>query len=141
MATMVQSTGITAAGSSYDKIPQGKYSHWYKLSITNYFSAESSSAVATEIQKEEMEVGNEENVDPNRPAGGQWSKPVAHDYSDFIMGSGAELNPSEFARWDAFAERFEWKEEYGDVIPRIPALEAQLFGDNKQNKAGIDFSS
>ena len=38
--------------------------------------------------------------------------------------------------WGASAQKFEWKEEYGDVAPRVPELELQLFNHEFINRKG-----
>jgi hypothetical protein len=39
-------------------------------------------------------------------------------------------------KWAANARRYEWKDEYGDVAPRIPELEEELFCDKFRARQG-----
>ncbi|KAF4626771.1 hypothetical protein G7Y89_g11387 [Cudoniella acicularis] len=43
--------------------------------------------------------------------------------------------------WSCNAIVYEWKDEYGDVGPKFPLLEQQLFGSEFHVKAGIQFSA
>lgn len=44
--------------------------------------------------------------------------------------------------FDGSAPVYQWNEEYGDVGPKIPELEMELFGDpaTRHEKTGLDFS-
>ncbi|KAK5938612.1 hypothetical protein PMZ80_008802 [Knufia obscura] len=41
--------------------------------------------------------------------------------------------------WMSRASKYEWKDEYGDVGPRVPELEKELFGSELRAKKGINF--
>lgn len=72
-------------------------------------------------------------------------EPQPYDYN------GAAANPSEAEPaapgdggeeapgWAHNAVKYEWAEEYGDVGPRIPELEAQLFQSEFLNRRGVKF--
>jgi ATP-dependent RNA helicase DDX3X len=58
-----------------------------------------------------------------------WPQKVHYDYTTYapkeegaLAVSGANL-----PTWACSAAKYEWLDEYGDVAPRIPELEAQLF--------------
>ena len=61
-----------------------------------------------------------------------WVEPQALDYTAYIAPSGE-------GDWAHNAERYEWKEEYGDVGPPSEALEAQLFRSEFLNRQGLKF--
>jgi ATP-dependent RNA helicase DDX3X len=42
--------------------------------------------------------------------------------------------------WASNAAKYEWDEEYGDVGPAFPELEAQLFSGELRMRTGIEFS-
>lgn len=73
---------------------------------------------------------NAEAAQRSRDAG--WVEPVKYDY-DTYNADGKEardtLDPdAELPTWAANATKYEWKDEYGDVGPVSPELEAVLFG-------------
>lgn len=55
----------------------------------------------------------------------KWTEPQKYNYDEALLGSGESSLP-----WFAKAARYEWSDEYGDVAPRIPELEDQLFKDS-----------
>ncbi|MCJ1313536.1 hypothetical protein MMC25_007215 [Agyrium rufum] len=81
-----------------------------------------------------------------------WTQPTPFEYEKYVqdanrrdaqVGSGepegadngdtprAPVTPyltDDIAEWGSTAARYEWQDEYGDVGPAFPALEAQLFG-------------
>lgn len=61
-----------------------------------------------------------------------WKEPKAHDYNTYTA-SGREAPE---ASWGHATQRYEWLDEYGDVAPRIPELEAQLFHSDLTNRKG-----
>jgi ATP-dependent RNA helicase DDX3X len=69
---------------------------------------------------------NQEAYDRARAMG--WSAP---EPSNNQPDNGAEAQPAEGdyveEGWMHQAQKYEWSEEYGDVGPKIPELEAQLF--------------
>ena len=42
--------------------------------------------------------------------------------------------------WAALAAKYEWKEEYGDVAPRIPELEDELYKNEFINRQGKEMA-
>lgn len=72
---------------------------------------------------------------------GEWVPRQKFDYAAYLEKSDAPRGqPS--GNWLASSERYEWKEEYGDVAPRDERLEKELFrqGDDEPSGQGIDFS-
>ncbi|KAL9619830.1 MAG: hypothetical protein Q9160_005570 [Pyrenula sp. 1 TL-2023] len=63
-----------------------------------------------------------------------WNQPMAHDYESY-NASGKDAGEYE-AGWGHATERYEWLEEYGDVAPRFPKLEEQLFHSDLTNRKG-----
>lgn len=74
-----------------------------------------------------------------------WSEPQAFDYAnaDAKPSDAAPLAPAEGTEevpgWAHNAAKYEWSEEYGDVGPEIPELEAQLFQSEFLNRRGVKF--
>lgn len=77
-----------------------------------------------------------------------WSAPVAVDYDKYAKtgqasgdlpqsSTAVDVNITDEAatKWAVNAPRYEYKEEYGDVPPRIPQMELMLFGPNKSDVA------
>jgi ATP-dependent RNA helicase DDX3X len=78
------------------------------------------------------------------PAAAGWTKKVAYDYETY-NASGEEARAAEeraakedgeTGRWASNAAKYEWDEDFGDVGPANPRLEAQLFGDEHITRAG-----
>jgi len=51
---------------------------------------------------------------------------TAYDYAIYDPGNDAPKSSSDQA-WGSTAARYEWSDEYGDVAPKFPELERQLF--------------
>lgn len=64
-----------------------------------------------------------------------WVESRKTDYAAFSVGE----NPQQF---DGQAKVYQWDEDFGDVGPKIPDLELELFGDpqTRHERAGLDFS-
>ncbi|RCI16613.1 hypothetical protein L249_2903 [Ophiocordyceps polyrhachis-furcata BCC 54312] len=63
-----------------------------------------------------------------------WVTNQAIDYT-------SAANPGEEATWDGNARIYEWNDEYGDIGPKFPELELELFGDPaaRHERIGLDF--
>lgn len=59
-----------------------------------------------------------------------WAEKVPFDYEEYQRQCG------DFADWHATGKVYEWSDEYGDVAPEIPQLEAILFGSDLRVKQG-----
>lgn len=71
---------------------------------------------------------------------GDWVPRQKFDYATYTTKEEVPRGqPS--GTWLAGAERYEWKEEYGDVAPRDERLEKQLFGEegDEPSGTGLDF--
>jgi ATP-dependent RNA helicase DDX3X len=55
----------------------------------------------------------------------KWAEPKQYDYDV----SGLDREHSLNLPWFSKAARYEWSDEYGDVAPRLPELEKELFSD------------
>lgn len=66
-----------------------------------------------------------------RARGHGWTETVAFDYNSYQKSGGD--NPYE---WYGTAEKYEWKDDYGDVGPEIPELEKILFGNEFITREG-----
>ncbi len=77
--------------------------------------------------------GETETKERARPVG--WVEPVAYNYDVYNANTPeariAIENSVDAAAWASGAEKYEWSDEYGDVGPAIPALEAQLFNSDR----------
>ncbi|KAH6894068.1 P-loop containing nucleoside triphosphate hydrolase protein [Thelonectria olida] len=71
----------------------------------------------------------------NAPGDDKWEKPQAVDYTALSSENYAEP-------WGSHARTYEWKDEYGDVGPKYPELELELFGEpsSRHVRTGLDFS-
>ena len=81
---------------------------------------------------------NAEAAQRSREAG--WVEPVKYDYEAYNASSKEardNLGPDvELPTWAANATKYEWKDEYGDVGPGDPELEAVLFGQDTRVTEG-----
>ncbi|KAK5994957.1 ATP-dependent RNA helicase ded1 [Cladobotryum mycophilum] len=70
--------------------------------------------------------------DPSIPG---WVERQAVDYT--AMSSGVTTQT-----WDGNAKVYQWTDEYGDVGPKFPELELELFGEpsTRHERTGLDFS-
>lgn len=68
------------------------------------------------------------DVERARAAG--WTETTAFDYQAFERSGGNDID------WHGLARVYEWKDEYGDVAPRVPELEKELFGGEFQMRTG-----
>jgi hypothetical protein len=77
-----------------------------------------------------------------------YTAPVPYDYSTYQPGAGAVIKTEEADGEDilapavssnavARAPRYEWLDEFGDIGPEIPELEAILFTDEFRQEAGM----
>lgn len=83
-------------------------------------------------------VKDKEAYDRARAQG--WAAPEPTSYpADNVADSqpmDGEFVDNPMEQWMHSAEKYEWKEEYGDVGPEIPELEAQLFNKNHKPQKG-----
>ncbi|KAL2065460.1 hypothetical protein VTL71DRAFT_3130 [Oculimacula yallundae] len=88
-----------------------------------------------------------------------WVEPTKYDYetynkstkemADAQASSGGDLGDSDdlgvggFAvgDWASNAAVYTWSDDYGDVVPRFPELEKQLFGSENHVRTGIKFEN
>ena len=77
---------------------------------------------------------NTEATQRSREAG--WVEPVKYDYETY-NATRESLDPNnELPTWAANATKYEWKDEYGDVGPDDPELEAAIFGQENRVTEG-----
>lgn len=86
------------------------------------------------------------NTEKKNPQEIGWVPKQGYDY-DTYNKSSKELYDEGLAPgglgaqdWASNAAKYEWNDEYGDVGPRFPELEAQLFGSEHRMRTGIEFS-
>lgn len=87
-------------------------------------------------------VRDEEKYKQARAAG--WAEPKAYDYNAAQAKHGDAPAPSSAEQvdnedepgWMHNAIKYEWKEEFGDVGPEVPELEAQLFRGDSRTRTG-----
>jgi len=69
-----------------------------------------------------------------------WAEPQEFDYDAYnAFGKGTGTDQVVKGDWSHNAEKYEWKEEYGDVGPPSAELEAQLFRSEFINRQGLKF--
>jgi len=83
---------------------------------------------------------NQEAHDLAREKG--WVDPQPYNYEAAAAGPNAtvagdgDVSDSSVPQWAHNAARYEWLEEYGDVGPKVPELENQLFRSEFLNRHG-----
>lgn len=81
-------------------------------------------------QMSKAELQKAESTQRSRDAG--WVEPEKYDYEAYNAGTNearqAVDGALELPIWAANATKYEWKDEYGEVGPAHPELEAMLFG-------------
>jgi len=116
-------------------------------------------AALPEIANEAV-VASEAPTPTEAPAQGRnpqehgWVAQNSYDYSAYMMTSkelaesraaaaaedaGLGLGVETGGDWASNAAVYEWNDEFGDVGPRHPELEKQLFGQDNHVKSGIKF--
>ncbi|KAL4805585.1 P-loop containing nucleoside triphosphate hydrolase protein [Aspergillus unguis] len=82
-----------------------------------------------------------------------WVEPEKYDYSKYnapfaplSLDKSAEdgenpVNDDDTPEWAANAAKYEWKDEYGDIGPKNPKLEEQLFRHEFINRAGLQIGN
>jgi ATP-dependent RNA helicase DDX3X len=72
-----------------------------------------------------------------------WAKKVDYDYTAYAptKDGTATIEPANHVPWASSAVKYEWLEEYGEVAPRIPELEAQLFDLEFLHRTGENMSN
>ena len=74
----------------------------------------------------------------------KWVEPQKYDYSIYNKQSGdtgTDISQSRQYEWASSAGKYEWKDEYGEVGPRVPELEKQLFNNDLRMKHGDNFNA
>ena len=92
--------------------------------------------------KAKANVKDAEAAKRSREAG--WVEPAEYDYTSYNAGTREEREAIELTHdlpaWAANAAKYEWSDEYGDVGPAHPELEAMLFRNEFTNRLGVQFS-
>lgn len=69
-----------------------------------------------------------------------WSEGKAFNYAPTSSDPAPSGQPDvQVPAWAHNAAKYEYKEEYGDVAPRLPKLEEELFGSELRITKGIQF--
>lgn len=79
---------------------------------------------------EAVPMTEQQSADLARAQEAGWTNQVAFDYDAFQSMGGNNDN------WHGAGQVYEWRDEYGDVAPRVPELEAILFGGEFQMRRG-----
>ncbi|CZS80266.1 unnamed protein product [Fusarium graminearum] len=87
---------------------------------------------STQAQNGDAQVEPPKGYDASR---GRWTEPQAFDYTSLAAGSDTQT-------WGCSARAYAWQDEYGEVGPKCPDLELELFGepDTRHERKGLDFS-
>ena len=77
-------------------------------------------------------------VQDSNPSGGTVPGWVGQQITDYTATSGGEATQT----WDGNAPLYEWNDDFGDVGPKFPQVELDLFGDpaTRRDRTGVDFS-
>lgn len=101
-------------------------------------------------QTQAMDSKEASSTQAKNPQEHGWAPKTDYDYSTY-MKSTKELAEAEAAAkesaapgvevgsWASNAATYEWNEDFGDVGPRHPELEKQLFGSENHVRIGIKF--
>lgn len=85
------------------------------------------------MQQDGASVVDQVNNDQTKATVDGWGAQNTNDYTSTT--NVVDTQPSA-----ASARVYEWNDEFGDVGPKIPELEEQLFGTVDSRGEGIDFS-
>ncbi|KAK7426764.1 hypothetical protein QQZ08_006800 [Neonectria magnoliae] len=94
-----------------------------------------------QTQSTPQTVVNAEHFSTRPPTGDapatepKWTEPQSIDYTAL-----SSENPNQV--WGSDARVYDWKDEFGDVGPKYPELELELFGEpsTRKEQTGLDFS-
>lgn len=78
-------------------------------------------------------AGNEEFAKAARERG--WAAAVPFDYAAYAAQAGDDTE------WAGAAMKYEWKDEYGDIAPRVPQLESMLYNSEDLPDRGLNFEA
>lgn len=87
-------------------------------------------------------VRDQEKIKQSREAG--WSAPQAYNYDaasakpgePATTPGGEHTEDNGVLLWAHQAVKYEWQEDFGDVGPEVPELEAQLFKSDTRTRIG-----
>lgn len=73
-----------------------------------------------------------------------WVQPQAYNYEAAMAKPGdvaqtsivEQVDLEDMPGWMHSAMKYEWQEDYGDVGPEVPELEAQLFRNDSRTRTG-----
>ena len=85
------------------------------------------------LKFETPSLNKDEFLEKARAAG--WTETTAFNYDQFLRTGG---NDGDF---QGAGQKYEWKDEYGDVGPEIPELEQILFGGEFQMRKGAHMNN
>lgn len=93
---------------------------------------------ATE-QFKALQISKEQAYNAARAKG--WVQPHATDAEAVVSAEGTGADAAETIEpvWAHTAEKYEWKEEFGEVGPRIPELENQLYRNELIVRKGLKY--
>lgn len=111
----------------------------------SFDTADMASALPEVTNGENLEatgpVKDQQAFDTARELGWVVPKPFIYDAGPKIATSrvasdGSAAEKAHESQWAHEAKKYEWKEEYGDVGPKIPELEKELFGNEHITRRG-----
>lgn len=69
-----------------------------------------------------------------------WAEPSSYDYEEYAKpAKDATVIDATMPMWGHNAQKYEWKEEYGDVGPRNEELERMLYHSEFITRQGLKF--
>lgn len=69
-----------------------------------------------------------------------WAEPSSYDYEEYgKQAKDATVLDPTMAGWGHNAEKYEWKEDYGEVGPRNEVLETMLYHSEYITRQGLKF--
>ena len=100
----------------------------------HFDTQEMSSALDQAISAERMAPTEENIANAAKAREMGWTEPKGYDYGTFNTTSAR--GPEDLTEWGHRAAKYEWKDEYGEVGPKVEELEDQLFSSELRNRQG-----
>ena len=101
-------------------------------------------AILTEVTTSMGNTNLDDMADAQRLRDHGWVEREKYDYETYNAGTREEREAverlHEVPAWASNAAKYEWKDEYGDVGPEHPQLEAMLFRAEHRMQTGVEFN-
>ena len=113
------------------------------VSILDNMSPSDNGSILAEVTNAMASATVKDEAANQRSRDHGWVEPQKYDYESYNAGTREEREAIEQSHevpaWASNAVKYEWSDEYGDVGPEHPLLEADLFQDQHRMQSGIEF--